>query len=455
MNATQIRKVLPDTAWRRLEAGLGMPALLVTPARALGDIAPAPNRLPASIVEAMTALLGPGQIRTDLAARADHTQPLSAQLRLREGDLGGVPDAVLLVRNETDVLALLRLCADAGVVVGAPAADAVHVVLDLSALNAVNGPDILSGQVHAAGGLAVGGLDARLAERGLMLNGGDHDGAVAGWAAQARDLCGIRLATPQGLAVIVDDPALATLLAGLGIVTEATFAVRRRPAAAERKAWRFPDFAAGLAALREAARESTPLLHPHLMDEQQTRFFDSLQPEPGLVAQLLARLRKESAGGALLQAELARGDSRRFAVIAARLGGRPCAGLDRMAGATIRSALLERGAAMDGISVRAPWVRLPALYAAARTALEAVMAQQAPREGARGLVLAALREPDANGARLDLSWIFARRLGEDAPQADAIRRRAEAVLTPPAEGLEGAVRAAIAATLDPSAIVKS
>jgi hypothetical protein len=70
------------------------------------------------------------------------------------------------------------------------------------------------------------------------------------------------------------------------------------------------------------------------------------------------------------------------------------------------------------------------------------------------MVLAALHEPDADGARLNLSWIFARRLGEDAPQAEAIRRRAEAVLTPPAEGLEGAVRTAIAATLDPSAIMR-
>jgi alkyldihydroxyacetonephosphate synthase len=432
-----------------------MPALLVTPARALDDIAPAPGRLPVNVLDAMSALLGGDRVRINLATRADHTLPLMAQLRLRQGDLGGVPDAVLFARSEADVLALLRLCADAGVAVGAPATDAAHVVLDLSALNAVDGPDILSGQVRAGGGLAVAELDTRLADRSLMLDGGDHGRAVAGWAAQATGLCGIRLATPQGLAVIADDPALATLLAGQGIVTQATFAVRRRPTRVERKAWRFPDFAAGLAALREAAREMIVLLHPRLMDEQQTRFLDSLQPESGLMALFLARLRKEPSGGALLQAKLARGDRKRFAAIAARLGGRPCAGLDRMAGATIRSALLERGAAMDGISVRAPWVRLPALYAAARTALEAVMAQQAPREGARGLVLAALREPDANGARLDLSWIFARRLGEDAPQADAIRRRAEAVLTPPAEGLEGAVRAAIAATLDPSAIVKS
>jgi len=453
MNATQIRSVLSDLAWRQLESSLGMPALLVTPPRALDDIAAAPSRLPSNMLDQLTALLGGDQVRTSLAARAEHTRDLAAQLRLRQGDLGGVPDAVLRPRKEADLLAILRLCADAGIAVCPPSSDAAHVALDLSALDAMDGPDVLSGEVRAGGGLAVAELQSQLAERGLMLEGGDPGLSVADWARGAARLRGIRLATPQGLLTVDDDPALANIVAGFGVVASATLAIRRRPAGMESRAWRFADFAAGLAALREAMRESIILLDPRLADQPQTQFFDSLQPEQGWLSQFLARLRKQASDGAMLSAQLTRGDQRRFKPIAARLGGRPVPVQKHMTAQALRAALLEHGAALDQIGMRASWAKLPALYAAARAALEGAMVQQAPREGARGLALASLDEPDADGAYLTMTWIFARKLGDEAAQATAIRSHAVAAMAREEEGLAEAVRTAIRNTLDPSGIV--
>lgn len=452
MNATQIRKALPDIAWQRLEAGLGMPALLVTPARALDDIVPVPSRLPPTVLEKMTSLLGADQVRTGLAARVGFTRDLVAQLRLRQGDLGGVPDAVLRPRKEAELWTLLRLCAETGTTVGAPPSDGAHVALDLSALDGMEGPDTLSGHVSAGGGLPINELQAQLAERGLMLEGGDPDLTVADWARNAASLHGVRLATPQGL-VIEDDPALASVLARFGVIASATLAVRRRPAGLEPRAWRFADFAAGLAALREAARESIILAFPSLMDEQQARFFQIFQPEPGWFAMLPAPLRKEAAGGATLAAHLGRADLARFKPIAARLGARPAPVQSNMGAGPLRAALLERGAALDQISVRAPWAKLPALYAAARAALEVAMIEQAPREGARGMALAGLTEPDVDGARLTMTWIFARKLGDEAAQATAIRSCAAAALAQERDGLAEAVRNVIRDTLDPAKIL--
>jgi hypothetical protein len=151
---------------------------------------------------------------------------------------------------------------------------------------------------------------------------------------------------------------------------------------------------------------------------------------------------------------MARADHVRFKSIARHLGGRPARPQTRMSAAALRAALLEHGAALDRIAARAPWAKLPALYAAARAALDAAMLEAAPRDGARGMVLASLSEPQAQGARLVLTWIYARKLGDEAAQALAIRARAQAAMARQDDRLTDAVRRAIADTLDPAGIVQ-
>ena len=83
MNATQIRKSLPDAAWRRLESGLAMPALLVTPARARDDINPGPGRVPPDILDDMIRLLGADRCVVVASHHCGHPPLARAPLPMR------------------------------------------------------------------------------------------------------------------------------------------------------------------------------------------------------------------------------------------------------------------------------------------------------------------------------------------------------------------------------------
>src|SRR5439155_777124 len=103
-----------EAAWRWLAQAFAMPALLATPPRDLADIALPPSRLESPARERLVALLGASGVRTDVFGRARHAAGRSLQdlLRLRAGDLSAAPDAVLYPRNESDVLAVLKLCSE-------------------------------------------------------------------------------------------------------------------------------------------------------------------------------------------------------------------------------------------------------------------------------------------------------------------------------------------------------
>src|SRR5471030_1469567 len=108
---------LDEQAWRWLAQAFAMPALLATPPRSLSGIALPPSRLTAG--DKLAALLGPSGLRQDDMERARHAAGggLANLLRLRAGDLSSAPDAVLYPRNEADVLAVLKLCAERGIAV--------------------------------------------------------------------------------------------------------------------------------------------------------------------------------------------------------------------------------------------------------------------------------------------------------------------------------------------------
>ncbi len=457
MNATRIRTHLPEAAWQYLATGLAMPALLVTPAHGLTGMTPTPDRLPPAFLDAAKRLLGQAQVQTDPVARAAQVTALTDMLRLRQGDAGVMPDAILSARKESEVVAVLRLCAENGIGVERPQTEGgPYVILDVGTLNRIENVDTLSGQVQTGAGLDVAALQDELAARGLMLedNSAAPDVTLAAWAAHARGLRGVRLATPMGLCDVRNDPGLAALLAPFGAITGVTLAVRPRPASVQPLAWRFPDFAAGLAALRQAERDGIIMIHPRLSDEQENAFHAGLEPPPSALAALWKRLRQPTESGALLQAAMAKADRARFKHIARQLGGRPMRPREHMPNHTLGAALLEHGAALDQASCLATWTRLPALYAAGRAALAAAMAEHAPRKGAHGMVLGALSAPGRHDARLTLTWVFARKLGEEAGQIHAIRARAMSVLVPSTDALAATARRAAGRALDPNGIMR-
>jgi alkyldihydroxyacetonephosphate synthase len=295
-------------------------------------------------------------------------------------------------------------------------------------------------------------------------------GGVADW------LAGIRVATPQGLLTPSGLPDLCHLMLGsqgaLGVVTSATIRIRAVAEKEEHRAYLFPDFASGLAVLREAQRTHLPHALLRLSDDGQTRLLRALE-RAGHDANLRERLfdvylsvRRFDGGAARLTAGFAGSETdvtsarKRFDGLAKRLGA-VTLGMDdqwrdrRFAAGYRRDTLLDRGVAMDRLELWASWAKLPSLYVGVRAALKQAMRNRSPRPGAHGLVLAEVGPAKSDGATITFTWLYPRILDDGLGQADHIRRAALAA----AQGATSAnavahdVLSGLKRILDPKAIL--
>jgi len=448
---------LSDAAWRWLAEWLGMPALLATPARAMDDIALAPSRLADPARDRLAALLGPEQVRTDDAARMAHGgSGLIAMLQRRAGDVTLAPDAVLSPRTEAEAAAAVRACADMDIAIGAHDAR-VRVAMDLSHMTRLT-VDPMSGLADVEAGLGSADLARRLAARGMAADIPAFDG-LGDFIAHQRGLAwlhGARLATPMGLA-----DGMGAIAAGsrnaLGIVTSATLRVRAISAETQARHYLFPDFAAGLAALHQAARNGIAHSQARLWDGPATHFARGLarMDHPfDLTARLhdayLALRRFDDRAGALSIAFPGTDARKAFDALAARAGGMR---LWRRIPSPDLTPLLDRGVNADRFIATASWSKLPGLYAAARHRLDKAMRAAVPRPGAHGLVLATLEAPHAHGATLRLDAIYPRKLDAVAAQAAAIHEAGSDALRTPPDATSRMALAAIKQALDPKTVL--
>jgi alkyldihydroxyacetonephosphate synthase len=460
-----------EPAWRWLAEDLGMPALLATPPRPRADMVLPTSRLAEAPKQKLLALLGRERVHLDDDARIGHAHLCSAtgQLRLRDGDLSQAPDMVVYPRHEDDVLGLLRICADADIaVIGqgmeTPGKHAATLACDMTGMTDILSLDAMSGLALVEAGIASTELARQLAARGLGF-GPANFSTLGGWVARGIGTDGveaIRVATPQGLL----PSGRNHIAAGFGIVTAATLHVHAAPARTLPQSYLFPDFASGLAAMREAQRESVGQPRVRLSDGGETRFqrrLAGMGQRPTLWQRMedaYRGIRRLDDGAAALDiifngraadVEIAR---KRFAALAKRLGARQCA--PAAPAQDYRSLLLDRGVTVDRVRAAASWSNLPVLYAALRAALDQAMRLHAPREGAHGLVLAQVAGARHDGADLCCSFIFPRRLDGDIAQAQAVRQAALDVLGAQARAgspLETDIRRAVKSVLDPKNIL--
>jgi alkyldihydroxyacetonephosphate synthase len=415
---------------------------------------------------ALRDAIGPENVRVDRVDRVLHAAGKSYPdlVRLRSGDASAAPDAVLFPGSADEVAAVLSVCASHSVAVvpfggGTSVVGGVEplrggfssvVSLDLERLDSLS-VDRRSLLATFGAGLRAPRAEARLNGRGLTLGhfpqsyelasiGGYVATRSAGQASTGygridKLVRGVRMVAPAGEVVVkpfpasAAGPALRELVVGsegaLGVITEATLAVRPLPSARVYEGWSFRSFAEGAEAFRELEQAHASPDVARLSDEEETRLALALSSSGSLFERAgLAYLRARGhAGGCLVIAgfegassdEVSARQRRAGAVLARcgglRLGARPGEAWlrGRYNGPYLRDELLDRGVMVETLETATTWTNLQFLYAAVRDALRAAL-------GERSLVMCHVSHLYPAGASLYYTFMAAQERGREIEQ---------------------------------------
>jgi alkyldihydroxyacetonephosphate synthase len=394
-------------------------------------------------------------------------------VRLRAGRIGA-PDAVVYPGSHEQVRALLEACSDAGVAVvpfgggtsvvggvepGAGSFGAV-VAVDLARMSGLLEIDEVSLMARVAPGTTGPELEAALGSYGLTLGhlpqsweyitiGGTVATRSAGQASTGygridKVVLGLRLAAPADeLEVRVQPgtagptPALREMIVGsegaLGIITEATLAVRPLPEVRQYEGWSFKSFAAGVEAFRELQQAHAAGDVSRLSDETETMMsLASAGQSGGMTAKLGQRYLKlrGHAGGCLAilgfegdaEEAMDRANRARMLLRSAgglRLGSRPGKAWQhqRFRAPYLRDELLDRGVMVETLETATTWTNLHNLYGAVTGALRESL-------GPRCLVMCHVSHLYPAGASLYFTFMAAQRRGEEIEQWRAAKTAA-------------------------------
>ncbi|MDQ3587741.1 MAG: FAD-binding oxidoreductase [Actinomycetota bacterium] len=396
-----------------------------TPAIAFEQLGvPEPN-LPAQLRSALGRAVGADQLSTDAHDRVVHGRGKSLRdlIRQRRGDLGRLPDAVVRPADEDQAADLLRASIDAGAVVipfgggssisgsleAEPGERRPVISVDMGRLNRVLGIDATSRLARVQAGVFGPDLERQLNAQGWTCGhfpDSFNHSTLGGWIATrssgmqsdrygdvAELTRGLRVVTPSGILAVRPVPSTSTgpsvreMVLGsegrLGIITEATIQVRRAPAERTILGYLFPDWAAGLAAMRDiAASEASPSV-TRMSDAAETALSFATQKNPTLVDKLKSRalrtfLRRRgfdpaamclsfigyegSGGHVAAQRRLTERIVKRHGGLG--IGRSPGELYDQKKFDTpyIRDFLLDRGAPADVSETSAPWGELQTVY---------------------------------------------------------------------------------------------
>ncbi|GAC1572847.1 MAG: FAD-binding oxidoreductase [Candidatus Dormibacteria bacterium] len=382
---------------------------------------------------------GSDAVRDDDDTRLSHAGGRSYLdlLRLRSGEVGNAPDAVVMPATDVEIAAVLGACARAGcavvpfgggtsVVGGVTALRGAHravIAMSLRRLNRCLRVDAVSLVATLQAGMSGAEVEDALAENGLTLGhfpqsfeyatvGGFAATRSAGQASSGYGrfddmVLGLRLVAPSGEIVVADHPATAAgpsireLVLGsegrLGVITEVTVKVRHRPAQQRYEAWSFATFGAGLEAMRALAQGRIAPDVARLSDPEETRVGMALAWHGGAVEGLGRRylgLRGRAHGCLLIagwdsdalitgarQAE-ARALIRRHHGIS--LGASPGRSWlrQRYHGPFLRDALMDAGVLVETLETATSWSNLEHLHrVVAAAVVESLRDDRAPLVG--------------------------------------------------------------------------
>jgi alkyldihydroxyacetonephosphate synthase len=289
-------------------------------------------------------------------------------------------------------------------------------------------------------------LGGWIAHRGAGQGSGGY-GRAENW------LAGAKLATPRGVLSVGGFPSssagpqLLDLALGsegaFGVITEATVRLRALPVASDYRGYLFRDFASGIAAIRAAVQNGVAATMLRLSDAAETQFYRTYgavgkkRGMGGRFAQMFLDTRGFSARacamiagfeGTRVDVARARGQ---FDAIAKRhhamaLGeGQGRRWKDgRFHGPYLRDPMMDHGVGVDTLETATSWSKLDGLYVAVRDALEKALRENAPRDGARGIVQCHVSHAYPDGASLYFTYIFPRALEREVAQWRAIKKAA-------------------------------
>jgi alkyldihydroxyacetonephosphate synthase len=317
------RQVLGFTAADRVDPALD-PAAIRLP----------DSRLSPALWADLSALFPPARCSRSHMDRLVHAFGRSTRdlWRLRHGRVERAPDAVVFPVDEPELIGLLALSERHGAIVipfggGSNVAGCLEapqeeqrpvITVNLRLMNKVLSIDHDSGQARVQAGILGPDLEAALGAEGLTLSHIPDSfpfSTLGGWIAtrssgmysdgygNAEDMAvALRMITPRGVVAgrpvphASNGPDAQRLCIGsegtLGIISEVTVRVRKIPAVRAFHGYLFPDFASGIAALKECRdRRCTPVL-ARLNDVARTQLSAAFRPQEAGLQRLKGKLGK-------------------------------------------------------------------------------------------------------------------------------------------------------------------
>jgi alkyldihydroxyacetonephosphate synthase len=418
--------------------------------------------LPSGTRERLAAIVGDDAVRDDRLARVAHGLGKSYPdlVRIRSGDASSAPDAVVYPGSHEEVLAILELCSAERIavtpfgggssVVGGvePRRDGFQgaISVDLTRMDRLVEADSVSLLATLEPGCSGPRVEELLGAEGLTLGhfpqsweyatlGGFVATRSAGRASTGYGridelVQGVRLATPTGTLELPPVPATAAgpglrgLVVGsegtLGVITQATLAVRPAPAVKLNEGWVFDSWQTGCDALRTMEQAGVAADVCRLSDEAETALNAAASghdaPGPCLAV----------VGWEGEQADVTRRAGRTRAHLDAA-GAQPLgeeagarAGRNYFAGPYLRDELLGMGVLVETLETATTWSRLQELYAAVGDALRAALAAR----GTDALVMCHVSHLYRSGASLYFSFFARQERGAELEQWHAAKTAA-------------------------------
>jgi len=482
--------------WNWIAEELGLSALQTTPPVPLEDIDLAPSRLTTPDLGALSDVVGESHVKVSPRERAFHARGKSYHdlLYLRAGNLKSTtPDAVIYPANQLETLEIIQRCAERNIavvptgggtsVVGGVNAETgerqnVVIALNTTRMNRVLTVDEENMTAVVEAGVYGPDLEVQLGEHGFTLGHFPQSfefSTLGGWIA-ARGagqqsikygkaetwFVSAKLATPKGFWTTECFPASAAgpdlndIVLGsegtIGVITEATVKIRKKPEAKDYRGYLFRDFASGVSAAREMAQARLPLAMVRLSDETETHFFRAFS-EAQKPDSFMRRIKKtmetrylkwkgmparpclmivgaEGQGPAVasaVRAAEAIARSHKALPIGASAGKRWYEG--RFHGPYARDPMLDHGLGADTLETSTRWSNILHLHGALGPAIESGIRDTMSDRARHGIVMGHISHSYTDGASLYYTFVFPRELESEVRQWQSIKKVAtEAII---------------------------